>query len=83
LRAWRQVETGKALAVPEGDGDRPKPGRLLGQEVGVRSGREGNDGEGVGIRFEDLHGLSADRSGRPQEGDPARRAVPSPHSVSG
>ena len=43
FRAGRQVQPGKAALVAERDRRGSEPGRLLGQQAGVRTGREGDD----------------------------------------
>ena len=70
--AGRQVQPGERGAVAQGDRGRTKARGLLGQEAGVRAGRERHDPECLRMRVEDLDGLAADRAGRAEERDAAR-----------
>ena len=54
-------------------------GGLLGEELGVAAGREGDDAELVAVPREDVERLRADRPGRSEDGHAARHA----HEVTG
>ena len=73
VRAGRQVQAGQRGLVTERDGGRPEPGGLFGQERPVRPGRQRDDPERVGVPGQHVDGLSADRPGRADQGDPTGR----------
>ena len=72
FRAGRQVQPGERRAVTQRDRGRTEARGLLGEEAGVRAGRERDDPEGLRMRVEDLDRLAADRAGRAEERDAAR-----------
>ena len=83
FRAGRQVQAGHVIGVGEGDRGRPQAVRLLCEERGVGAGGEGDDPERIRERGQDVDRLASDRAGRADEGDPLRRALPSPARISG
>ena len=63
-----------ARAVPRGDRDEVhlEGDGLLGDQVEVGAGRQGDDPEAVGVARDDVQGLGADGAGGAEDGDGAR-----------
>ncbi len=72
FRVDRQVQAGEGIRIVKGDGCRPEPGRLLGEQRAIGTGRERDHAERVRVSGQDVDGLAADRSGRADQGDPTR-----------
>ena len=83
FRAGRQVQAARPGVVGQCDRRRPEARGLFGEQRPIRTRRERGHDEGVRVRGEDLDRLAPDRSGRAEEGDALRSALPYRPRVSG
>ena len=67
-----QVERAESVGGGQRDRGWPDSRRLLGEELAVAAGREGDDPEGVRVGRQDLDRLAPDRPGRAEQRHPAR-----------